>query len=163
MRTIRAGLGLALFLSVVACGGSNTGTGASPATTSVFTVGQTIKLGDNLMYTVTSVTAPYVSTNQFDVSKNGQFLAVAVTFQNNGAKEVRISGLISFSLRDGNGQSYDEAFVADAPNPPDGAVAPGDKLAGTLVFDVPKNQHFKLYYTANIFSSGSVVVDLGTH
>jgi hypothetical protein len=139
------------------------GAASNAPASSVFAVGQVIKTGDNLLYTVTSVTAPFISTNEFDVPKNGQFLAVAVTFQNNGSKEVRITGLLSFTLRDGNGQSYDEAFVADAPNPPDGAVAPGDKLAGTLVFDVPKGQHFKLYFTANLFSTGSVVVDLGTH
>ncbi len=166
----RAALLLAVLLSFTACGGSgsNTGTVVTPTAAkgpTVFAVGQVIKVGDNLLFTVTSVQAPFDSGNEFETATKGQYLAVAVSLQNNGSKEVRIYSPVSFSLRDGTGQTYDETIVSSAHNPPDGPIAPGDKLAGTLVYDVPKGQDFRLYFTLNVFSSsgGGVIVDLGIH
>ena len=151
------------------CGdSSNTGTvetsgGPAAAAPTSFKVGDTIKVGDNLMYTVSGVTAPYDSGNEFDVATKGQFMLVTVTFLNNGAKSVNVSSALSFTLHDATGQTYTETIVVGAANPPDGEIAKGDKLAGTLAFDVPKGQDFKLYYKNDIFSNGSVIVDLGTH
>ena len=150
--------------SVVTPGGSPAA-GSSPgsAAASAFKVGDQIKVGDSLMYTVTGVQAPVDSGNQYMTPSKGQFMTVAVAFQNNGKSAVAISSMASFTLRDANGQSYTETILPNVPAPPDGEIAPGDKLAGTMVYDVPKGLGFKLYFKKSLFDTGSVIVDLGAH
>ncbi len=160
---------LAVLLSVTACGSPYSPT-ANPTPTTFLAVGQAVDLGENIMYSVTSVQAPWLSGNNSETAKHGQYMAVAVLFQNNSSRDFHISSLISFRMRDGDGQTYGEELVSTAPNTPDALVAAGSKLTGTLIYDVPKGQRFKLYFTNDIFQpQGSfergpvIAVDLGTH
>jgi hypothetical protein len=169
MSLTRTSLMLAALLSAAACGSPYAPT-ANGSPTTFLAVGQAVDLGENIMYSVTSVQAPWSSGNNSEVAKHGQYLAVAVLFQNNSSRDFHISSLISFRMRDGNGQTYGEELVSTAPNTPDALVPAGSKLTGTLIYDVPKGQRFKLYFTNDIFQpQGSfergpvIAVDLGTH
>jgi hypothetical protein len=115
------------------------------------------------MYTVTQVKAPFDSGNEFETPQNGQYLVAYVTLENKTSKSITVSSVISFELRDDTGQSYNETILSAAPKPPDGEIAPGDKLAGGLSYDVPKGKDFKLYFKNDVFASGQVIVDLGQH
>jgi hypothetical protein len=126
-------------------------------------VGDVIKVGDGLMYTVVNVKAPFDSGNEFDQPSNGQFMVVQVSLENKTSKSVNVSSALNWELRDDSGQSYTETIVVNAPKPPDGEIAPGDKLAGGLAFDVAKGKGYKLYFKNEIFASGQVIVDLGQH
>jgi hypothetical protein len=115
------------------------------------------------MYTVTGVSAPFDPGNEFEKPTNGQFMVVQVLLENKTSKSITVSSFISWSLRDDGGQSYSETIISSAPKPPDGEIAPGDKLAGGLSYDVPKGKDFKLYFKNDIFTNGQVIVDLGQH
>lgn len=144
---------------------SSPGTGATkaPAAQTTFKVGDQIKVGNTMLLTVTGVQAPVDSGNQFITPKNGQFMTVMVSLQNVSNQPQNVSSAISFELRDDTGQSYNETFLPDAPKPPDGSIAPNDKLAGGLTYDVPRGKNFKLYYKNNVFNGGQVIIDLGQH
>ena len=91
-------------------------TGSSQAATpSTFAIGDTIKVGDNMLFTVTGVKDNVASGNEFETAKNGQFLVAAVSLQNKGTKASTISSLVSFELRDDTGQSYTETVISSAP------------------------------------------------
>lgn len=135
---------------------------AKPSGPTTFKVGDVIKAGD-LQLTVTKVDAPFNSSNQFIKPKNGQFLVVSVSMQNTGTKSTNVSSMLSFELRDDAGQSYTETIVPDAPKPPDGEIAAGDKLAGALSFDVPKGKSYRLYFKNSLFTNGQAIIDLGAH
>jgi hypothetical protein len=128
---------------------------------SVFQVGQAVKVGNSMIFTVTAVQSS--AGTDFEKPQKGQFLVVNVSLQNISSKSQTVSSILSFELRDGSGQSYNETILSTAPKPPDGEIAPNDKLAGGLTFDVPKPQSFKLYFKNDVFGSGAVVVDLGSH
>ncbi len=165
------------LVAVAACGSDeNSGTkvssaGSSPSAQATkalaaptnFKVGDQIKVGDTIMLTVTQVQAPVDAGNEFINPKNGQFMTVMVSLQNVSTKPQLVSSLINFELRDDSGQSYTETLLPNAPKPPDGSIAPNDKLAGGLTYDVPKGKSFKLYFKNNAFSSGQVIIDLGQH
>ena len=148
------------------CGSSgDTGTkvtssATAAATQTAFKVGDQVKVGD-LILVVSGVTSS--DGTQFEKSKAGQYLIVAVALQNNGTKAATVSSAISFELRDDGGQTYNETILSTAPKPPDGSIAPGDKLAGSLTYDVPKGKSFKLYFKNAIFGSGQTIIDLGSH
>jgi len=136
----------------------------APATTSgvkTFNVGDTIKVGDNMLFKVDSVESS--AGAQFETPTKGQFLIAHVTMTNNGASAVNVSSMLSFELRDDAGESYNETILTTAPKPPDGSIAANDKLAGGLTYDVPKGKTFKMYYKNDVFSGGQVIVNLGAH
>lgn len=145
-------------------GGSPTPGASKPAARSpqVFKVGDLIKVGD-LVLTVTGVQAPIKSGNEFIQPAKGRFLVVSILVENHGAKAAAISSIANFELRDDGGQSYTETIVPDASKPPDGEIAPGDKLAGAVSYDVPVARHYRLYFKNAIFASGQVIIDLGQH
>ena len=147
--------------SGTAVGSASTSSSAAASQQTVFQVGQTVKVGNVLLFTVTGVQSS--EGTDFEKPGNGQYLIVKVSFQNVSSKSQRVSSMLSFDLRDGSGQSYNETFLTSAPKPPDGEIAPNDKLAGGLTYDVPMHQSFKLYFKNDVFSGGAVVVDLGAH
>jgi Domain of unknown function (DUF4352) len=135
----------------------------APAAPSSFKVGDLIKVGNTMLLTVTQVQAPVDSGNEFITPQKGQFMTVMVSMQNVSGKDQTVSSMVSFDLRDQSGQAYSETILPNAPKPPDGSVAPNDKLAGGLTYDVPRGTDFKLYYKNDLFSAGQVIVDLGQH
>jgi len=166
-------------LVTVACGTTTVAVKATPAPSgaaassapsppTIFNVGDTIEItwngsGGKLLYSVLNVTAPVNSGNSFITPKSGQFMQIAVAFTNNTTQTVTVSSFISFELRDTDGQGYSTTIFLDGPKAPDGDIAPGDKLAGTLSYDVAVGKTYKLYYKVNSFDSLSAIVDLGAH
>jgi len=149
--------------------GNNTGTlsntssnGSGGATTSdkTFKVGDVVTVGTNWQVTVNNVKT---STGD-DVTQpkaGNTFFEVSVTLKNISSQEQNVSSLIFWSLKDNTGQKYDETIVTSAPSSPDGKVAAGDKLTGTLAYEVPLAQkQFELAFTPDLTSSGQTIWNL---
>lgn len=70
---------------------------------------------------------------------------------------------MNFELHDANGQVYTEAILENAPKPPDGEIVTGDKLMGTLTYDVPKAKDLRLYFKPSVYGAQQFIIDLGVH
>jgi len=76
-------------------------------------------------------------------------------------QEQTVSSTLSWMLKDSNGQTYNESIVSNAPDMPDGKVATGDKLTGTLSYEVPLAQkQFELAFSPDIASPGQTIWNL---
>jgi hypothetical protein len=110
----------------------------------------------NDTWTVTLNSAATSTGNDFITPKSGNiFLEVNVTIKNTSSSSQTASSLLMFSLIDGTGQKYDESLGLKTT--PDGAVAAGGLLRGTVTFEVPKSVHtFTLQFQPDITSSNIV-------
>ena len=99
------------------------------------------------------------SGGTFDDLKPGDiFLEIDVSVTNQTGQSQFFSDLEAFSLKDPTGQTYEQTFVSDAPAAPSGRVAAGDRLRGTVVYEVPATTHtFTLDATPTILSSNAHV------
>lgn len=95
------------------------------------------------------------SGDEFNQPKPGDtFLLIDVTAVNQTGQSQPFSSFLSFTLKDSTGQKYDETIDTNAPSSPDGNVAAGGKIRGTVVYDVPQTQHtFELDFTPDITSA----------
>lgn len=156
-------LAVITVIIVIASGGTkNSGqkdTGGSPSgSPQTFAVGDAIRVGGDLVLRVTGVTSS--PGNEVEHPQHGQFLIVAVSFENQSSQPVAISSALSFDLRDSSGQGFTETIFTAAPKPPDGEIAPHDKLAGALAYDV-SHGHYTLHFKNDLLATGQVIVDLG--
>lgn len=79
------------------------------------------------------------------------FLEIDVSVTNQTGQNQRFTGFIDFDLKDSTGQKYDQAFVSDAPSPPDGNVQNGGKLRGTLAYEVtPTVKSFEFDFSPSL-------------
>ncbi len=89
--------------------------------------------------TVNSI-RPVVSTNEFEVPKPGnQFVLINFTAKNTDSAAHDMNPFY-FTLRDGQGNSYDVTGLTVARNP-DGTVVGGQQLRGDLAYELPKTLH----------------------
>lgn len=100
------------------------------------------KVGEPVMLNGWAVTVNGVKTSQGSDFNQPQhsgdiFLWVDVTVENHTGSSQTVSSLGQFSLKDESGQTYNETIDSDAPASPDGDLANGKKLRGTLVYEVP--------------------------
>jgi hypothetical protein len=104
-------------------------------------------------WTITLNSASTSTGSDFIKPKSGNiFLEVNVTLKNTSSSSQTASSLLMFSLIDGTGQKYDESFGVGTP--PDGAVAAGGLLRGTIAYEVPQSVHtFTLQFQPDITSS----------
>ena len=121
-------------------------------------IGETVSV-DNIW----QVTVTKVSTSQGTALSTPQagntLLQVEVTMKNISGQQQTASSLIQYSLRDASGQKYTEDLLTGKVGP-EGAVAAGDPLKGTITYEVPKSmKSFMLDFTAN-FTGQQVSWDL---
>lgn len=153
---------IAIVVIVTAANGKTHNTGVSNNTTNsnrTFKVGDVVTVGTDWQVTVNSVKTS--AGGDFNEPKTGDtFLEVSVTLKNISSQAQEASSLLFWSLKDSTGQQYDESVVTDAPNTPDGKVAAGDKLTGTLSYEVPLTQtqkQFELSFAPDPTSTGQTI------
>jgi len=82
-----------------------------------------------------------------------KWILVDTTIANKG-EEVKTFSVISFELMDTENNQYEVSLLAgalDDVNSPTGAIKPGEKLQGELVFEVPETaQELKLVFHPNL-------------
>lgn len=120
------------------------------------------KVGDVVTINGWQVTVLGVKTSQggqFDSLQPGNvYLEIDVSLGNQTNQTQLFASFEAFTLKDGTGQAYQQAFVSDAPAPPDGRVTAGGKLRGTVAYQVPSNiQTFEFDVTPNAFGSNADV------
>jgi hypothetical protein len=100
------------------------------------------------------VTVTKVSTNQggsalVTPQAGNTLLQIEVTMKNISTKQQTASSLIQYNLRDASGQKYTEDLLTGKVGP-EGAVAAGNPLKGTITYEVPQStKSFVLEFTAN--------------
>jgi hypothetical protein len=114
-------------------------------------VGKPVQINDTWTVTLNGVTTS--KGTQFDAPKAGNtFLVVNVTLKNTSTSNQTVSSLLMFSLHDNTGQKYDEDITFGGS--PDGAVAAGGIIRGSIAYEVPNNIHdFVLQCTPTLGSN----------
>ena len=132
---------------------------SNSSNSSHYKIGQPATQGD-WQVSVTNVSTSM--GDDIDQPKSGdQFLLVQVSVKNNSSKSQTVSSIDMFTLRDSNGQGYNETVTTQSTSSPDGSVDTGGKIAGTIAYEVPANvKSFELKFTGDLLSSDSVTFDL---
>ena len=121
-------------------------------------VNETISVDNIWQVTVTKVSTSQGTTIATPQPGN-TLLQVEVSMKNISGQQQTASSLIQYSLRDTSGQKYTEDLLTGKVGP-EGAVAAGDPLKGTITYEVPKStKSFILNFTAN-FTGQQVSWDL---
>lgn len=153
---------LFLFISLTITGCSLTeSTNEKGEKTSEFNVGEIAKVNNTKMV-INSVTKIYKECSfewegkceSYTEPENDYFLLVDLTVENIGSKTLSISSLMSFDLKDNNGEKGSLSFMLDAVKSSlDGDVMAGDKLKGQIAFDVKDSNVYYFYYSDSLVDS----------
>lgn len=132
-----------------------------PQTT--FAVGDIIEIGDISMV-VLGWSTP--AGDEFSQPEEGnQFVLVDVLFANTGKTADSLSSLLQMQLKDSSAQVYNPdlmASVAANVSSPEGEIAPGERLRGSIGFQTPQDATgLQFVFDASVFGSGRVFVNLG--
>lgn len=78
---------------------------------------------------------------------NDYFLLFDITIENTGSNELNISSIMSFDLKDDNGEKGNLEITLDAINSSlDNSIMANDKLKGQIAYDVKDSEKYYLYY-----------------
>lgn len=84
-------------------------------------------------------------------SDNDYFLVIDLTIENTGSEDLAVSSMMSFELKDSNGEKGKYAFLTEAISSQlDGTVMAGDLLKGQIAYDVKDSETFNFYYSDNL-------------
>lgn len=86
--------------------------------------------------------------------ENDYFLLIDLTIENVGNETLSISSLMSFDLKDNNGEKGSLSFMLDSiKSSLDGDVMAGDKLKGQIAFDVKDSDVYYFYYSDSLIDN----------
>ena len=163
-----------LILALAACGSSatNTGTAVTPQPTTPvtqaadtptaapthFKVGQTVKVGNTWQLTIKKAqndgSTTYLEPGQV-------FLIVQVKAVNISSTEQTMSSLLSWTMRDAEGNTYKTGYDTNATHSLDGKVEAGQPLQGSLTFIVDAKVHqYQLLFENNFLVQGQTIWDI---
>lgn len=128
-----------------------------------FKVGDAVKIGDSVLMVIGW---NEVEGDQFNKPDSGnKFIAVDLLIVNTSSSSAYISSLLQASLKDDTGQKYDVDLLASSAakkDGPDGELAPGERVRGTVGFQVPQDaKGLQFVFDASVFGIGKVFVTLG--
>lgn len=132
-------------------------------TPSSFAIGDVIEMGDLTMVVLGWSVPPGDDFNQPD--PGNRFVVVDLLFVNTGDRADSLSSMLQTQLKDSTSQVYNidlMASVAAGASSPDGELAPGERLRGSVGFQTPAEATgLQFVFDASLFGSGRVFVDLG--
>ncbi len=123
----------------------------SNTTTAHLKLNETVAIDNTWQVTVTSAkTNP--GDGEINIPASGNtYVLITVSLKNISDKQQTVSSLLQFGLRDTDGTSYDESITYG--HSPDGTVAVGDPLKGTLAYEVPAStKKFVLNFELGLLS-----------
>ena len=135
-----------------------------PPSAASFAVGDIVDLGDVSMI-VLGWSLP--TGDDFNKPEDGQkFVVVDVLFVNTGNSADSISTMLQTQLKDSTDQVYNIDFMASAAagsSSPDGEIGPGERIRGSVGFQVPQDaKGLQFVFDSSVFGSGGrIFVDLG--
>jgi hypothetical protein len=166
-------IGVALFAATASSGENepkkaDEGAGASEATDPAaapdeFAVGDLVELGD-WQVKVHGVTDPFTSDDPiFQPAAGNRWVAIDVEVTNTGDSAETLSSIVCFQLKDGENKAYDSTVTGVAGTAsPDGDLAPGASLRGTLEYELPTAAAgLHLTFNCDLLDSGSATIALG--
>ena len=126
---------------------------------------ETFKVGDTIQTKDFKITVNKVETSEggeFVKPKDGnEFIKVDITIENTSKEEQNISSMLMFKVVDKDGRSCNQAIVDNQKGQLDGKVAPGRKMTGEYVVEVPKGATgLQLEFDSSLLTSGQVIVDV---
>lgn len=78
---------------------------------------------------------------------NDYFLIIDVTIENTGDEDLTISSMMSFDLKDSNGEKGSYALLTESiTSQLDDTLMPGDTLKGQIAYDVKDSEKYNFYY-----------------
>lgn len=101
-----------------------------------YKVGDVVKIDDYTM-AVNKIERNWRSPAEYDKPESGkEYVLVEVTITNEGKKSISYN-TFDFKIQDSNGVQKTEAFTMATNKLNSGDLAPGGKITGNLVYDVP--------------------------
>lgn len=141
-------------------GGDNAADEAQDPANKVFSVGEAVQLGDNVL-TVTNVEKS--NGSEFDKPQEGkEYVIVTVKIDNTGNKNISYNPF-DFKMANSQGQIVDQAFtiINTDTSLQSGELAPNGSVSGTLAFEQPANDPaLQLQYSPSFWSNNTIKVDL---
>jgi len=140
-----------IFVSL-ACGSSNTGVQVGETTNpptsipphvDVYNIEDVIQVGDQTIV---------LNNAEFQGNK----LIANFTIENKGTSDLNVSTMLSFKAKDSEGTQLQQNIFDCGPML-DGKVLPGDKIKGDICWDGATTNTVKIYYEAEMFSTGAIV------
>lgn len=144
-----------VVIAQLACGGENAGQKVSTSSASAVTSAPKIevyKVGD-----VIAVKDQTIVLNSAEI-KNSRLVA-NFTIENKGTGDIAVSSILSFSAKADDGAKLDQD-IFDCGSSLDGTIIAGDKLKGNICWKGLTTDKAKIYYEANIFSTGAIVWEI---
>jgi hypothetical protein len=129
--------------------------------TKVYSIGQTIQLGDYYLTVEKFNTNPKYEDPFNDLKEGQKVVAVDVTVENKG-KEPKPYNLFDFTIQDKDGYTYEPSWnFTIKPSLSSGDLQPGRKVRGYITFEIPENDSgLELIYQPDWLDSGQVIVKL---
>ncbi len=147
---------LVLVTLACVCGSSSTGEkigevtqsapNAAPPQATTYKIGDVIQVGDGTIVLNSA-------------SLQGGVLRANFTIENKSASDMNVSSLLSFSAKDSEGTKL-EQDIFDCGTSLDGKILPNDKLKGDICWKGATTNSVKIYYEAELFSTGAVVWEI---
>jgi hypothetical protein len=128
-----------------------------------FAVGDLVELGD-WQVRVHGVTDPVVSDDELFQPPEGQrWVAVDVEVTNTGDQTETVSSMLCFEIMDGQNRTYDQTVTGvSTAATPDGDVASGASLRGTVEYEVPADAAgLRLNFSCDLLTPGTATIALG--
>ena len=129
--------------------------------TKVYSIGQTVQLGDYYITVEKFNTNPKYEDPFNDLKKSDRVVAVEVLIENKGSKP-KPYNIFDFTIQDKEGYTYDPSWnFTVKPDLGSGDLQPGRKVRGNITFEVPKSATgLELIYQPDWLDSGQVIVKL---
>lgn len=144
-------------------GDGGSGSTDQPGEPEVFAVGDLVELGD-WQVRVHGVIDPVVSTDEFFQPPAGQrWVAVDVEVTNSGDQTETVSSALCFQLVDDQNRTFNQTVTGvSSAATPDGDVAAGGALRGTVEYEVPVDAAgLRLNFSCDLLTPGTAAIALG--
>lgn len=87
----------------------------------------------------------------YDNPENAFFILIDLTIENTGDKELAISSMLTFDLKDQTGEKGKYALLTKSISSQlDGSVMAGDLLKGQIAYDVKDSDKYYFYYSDSL-------------
>jgi hypothetical protein len=170
-----AALGLALFAAVASTGENepervddgaaptdSSGPGTDSGEPEVFAVGDLVELGD-WRVRVHGLTDPVQGTEFLQPADGARWVAVDVEVTNASDQAEAVSSMLCFQLVDDQNRTFNQTVTgASSAATPDGDVAAGASLRGSVEYEVPADARgLRLNFSCDLLTPGTATIALG--
>ena len=137
---------------------TSTDTSTTSGSSAHHKVGESVSLDNTWQMKVISTKTS--QGDEFQKPKSGNtFLLIKVSAKNISSESQGFSSLIQLTLRDKDGAEVTPTFLTGS-TPPDGKVAAGDQISGTVVYEVPTSYKGYTLHVLGSLTGDPAIYDL---